>query len=258
MRTLIISATIFLLTSILQAQVKTEFVSYKDGNIELKGFFAYDKLLKSKRGGVLIVHDKYGLNKYIQDRAEELAKLGYIAFAVDMFGTDIKMDEESKSDEHLQPFFVEDQKLIPQRAELGFYNLLQHPKVDTTRIAVIGYGFGGMVAMELARSGVNLAATINFFGELSSQNSPHNNINSPLLILVGANDPKLTSDDIQIFKQDAGEQSDNWQINIYGGAFHGFTYYELGFEPKEGEAYNYNADKRSWEAAKILLLETLK
>ena len=259
MKTFIIMISFFVLTSIIQAQVKTEPILYQDGDVELEGFLAYDKLLKSKRGGVLIIHDKYGLNDFTKKRAEELAKLVYIAFALDLFGKDITINEQTDIDELLEPFFDENQALIPQRAQLGLGNLADHSKVDASRIAVIGYGFGGTVAMELARSGANLSATVNYFGKLTPLKTETNQkIKCPILILIGSDDPKIPREDLESFKVEMNSENNDWQINTYGGAVHGFTYYELGFEPSSGEAYNYNADKRSWEAVKILLLETLK
>jgi dienelactone hydrolase len=259
MKTIIFLFILFILTSIVQAQVKSETILYQDGENELEGYLSYDKLLKSKRGGVLIVHDKYGINEFIKDKAKELAKLGYIAFATDMFGKDVQIDEKVDKTELMESLFEEDQTLIPHRAQVGLDYLSNHSKVDGSRLAVIGYGFGGSVAMELARSGVNLSATINYFGSLAPQkNESNNKVQGPVLVLIGSNDPKISTEELESFKLEMNSENNDWQINTYGGAAHGFTYYELGFEISNGEAYNYNADKRSWEAVKILLHETLK
>ncbi len=259
MKNIIISILIFVLTALIQAQVKTESILYQDGDLELEGSLVYDKLLKSKRGGVLIIHDKYGLNEFIQKRAEEIAKLGYIAFALDMFGKDVKINDQETVEELLQPFFEENQGLMQNRAQLGLDILSNHTKVDASRVAVMGYGFGGQAAMELAKSGVNLAATVNFFGNLSTNNKETvQKIKGPVLILMGSDDPNISEAELESFMKEMKSESNDWQINTYGGAVQGFTYYELGFDASTGEAYNYNADKRSWEAVKILFHETLK
>ena len=259
MKNIIISILIFVLTALIQAQVKTESILYQDGDLELEGSLVYDKLLKSKRGGVLIIHDKYGLNDFIQKRAEEIAKLGYVAFALDMFGKDVKINDQDTVEELLQPFFEENQGLIQNRAQLGLDILSNHTKVDASRVAVMGYGFGGRAAMELAKSGVNLAAIVNFFGNLSTNNKETiQKIKGPVLILMGSDDPNISEAELESFMKEMKSESNDWQINTYGGAVQGFTYYELGFDASTGEAYNYNADKGSWEAVKILFHETLK
>ena len=259
MKTILSLFILFILISNVQAQVKWETITYQDGETELEGYLSYDKLLKSKRGGVLIVHDKYGINEFIKERAKELAKLGYVAFVADMFGKEVQMDDEVDRTELTESFFEAEQTLIPHRAQVGLDYLSNHSRVDASRLAVIGYGFGGSVAMELARSGVNLSATINYFGSLNPQkNESYNKIKGPVLVLIGSEDPKISGEELESFKLEMNSENNDWQINTYGGAAHGFTYYELGFEILNGEAYNYNADKRSWESVKILLHETLK
>ena len=214
MKTIIIAFLIFIFASFIQAQVKKESILYQDEDVQLEGFLAYDKLLKSKRGGVLIIHDKYGLNEFIKKRAEEIAKLGYVAFALDMFGKDVKINEQITIKELLQPFFEENQGLMQRRAQLGLDILTNHTKVDGSHVAVIGYGFGGLVAMEIARSGANLSATVNFFGKLAIDHKDTvKNIKGPVLILKGSNDPNISETELESFMKEMNSVSNDWQIN---------------------------------------------
>lgn len=259
MKTLIIIISIFCLYSIGTTQVISDSIIYKDGEVVFKGYLAYDKLLKSKRGGVIILHDQYGLNQFIKERTNELAKLGYIAFAVDIFGQNDTDDEKDLSEIIENLYSADNSEMLLKRSILGLENLSQHSKVDPNRIAAIGYGYGGTLALELARGGANLTASINFFGKLNTRNTNLiNTIKCPILILVGSSDPYTTDIELESFEKEMSTAGNDWQINIYGDAVYGFTYYELGFEVEKGKAYNYNADKRSWEAVKILLQEVLK
>jgi dienelactone hydrolase len=250
---------ILIFISLCHAQVKTDLITYQDGEIELEGYLAYDKLLKSIRGGVLLVHDANGRDKFIQERADELAKVGYIVFALDMFGKGVSPKDESEQEELTSQFLGEDRQLMRQRALKGLEILVQQAKVDQNRIASIGYGFGGTTVLELARSGANLTAAINYFGSLSTP-TPEDakNIKGAVLILLGSEDPFIPEEEIKSFRAEMQNANADWQMNLYGGAYQGFTRYSLGFDPSSGKAYNYNADKRSWEAAKSLLREKLK
>ena len=259
MKTYISVFLIFVSFSLCDAQVKTELITYKDGEVELEGYLAYDKILKSVRGGVLLVHNSNGRNEFIQERAEELAKIGYVVFALDMFGKGIVPKDKEEEKELTTQFLGEDRQLLRERARMGLEILSQQNKVDENRMAAVGYGFGGMTVLELARSGVTITAAINFFGGLATPTPEDaNNIKGTVLILLGSEDPVIPEEEIEAFRTEMQNANVDWQLNLYGGAYHGFTSYELGFDNSSGEAYNYNADKRSWEAVKSLLHEKLK
>jgi dienelactone hydrolase len=250
---------IILLVSISSAQVKTELITYKDGDVELEGYLAYDKLLKSVRGGVLLVHNTNGRDEFIQERADELAKIGYVVFAVDMYGKGIIPKDEDEQEELTSKFFGENRQLMRERARKGLEILSQQNKVDETRVAAIGYGFGGTTVLELARSGATITAAINFFGALSTPTPDDaRNIKGAVLVLLGSEDPFIPPEEIEAFRTEMQNANADWHMNLFGGAYHEFTLYSLGFDTASGKAYNYNADKRSWEAVKSLLREKLK
>ncbi len=250
---------VFMITSILQADVKTDSVTYNDGDLELQGYFAHDQLLKAKRGGVLLIHDRNGHDAFIRERADELASLGYVVFALDMFGKGILAKDASGADDLVTPFLGENRQLMRHRANLGFEILSQHKKVDPNRLAAVGYGFGGMAVLELVRSGQNIVAAVNFYGNLSTP-TPEDaqNIKGSILFLHGSEDQIVSQDEIAGFRLEMKDGNVDWQMNIYGGAFCGFSVYDHGFDTSEGRAYNYSADKRSWEALKVMLREKLK
>ena len=249
----------FLFASVIQAQTKSEAVSYTDGDLELEGKFVYDKLLKSKRGGILLVHDVNGRDEFISKKAEELAELGYVVFIADMYGKGILPKDDAEAEDLSEPFLGEDRQLMRSRAKAGLDILVNHKKVDDRRLAAMGYGFGGQTVLELARSGENLTAVICFYGNLSTP-APQdaNNIKGSILILNGSDDTKISNEEMIAFQNEMRDANVDWQIIIYGGAVHGFSKYSLGFDTASGKAYNYNADKRSWEAVKSILREKLK
>jgi dienelactone hydrolase len=250
---------IIFFVSLCSAQVKSELITYQDGELELEGYLSYDKLLKSVRGGVLLVHNADGRDKFIEERADELAKVGYIVFALDMYGKGVSPKDEDEQEELTSQFLGEDRQLMRQRALIGLETLKQQPKVDENRLAAIGYGFGGTTVLELARSGANIKAATCFFGSLSTPNPEDaKNIKGTVMILLGSEDPFVPKEEIESFRIEMQNAEVDWQLNFYGGAYHGFTKYSLGFDTSSGKAYNYNADKRSWEAVKSLLREKLK
>lgn len=250
---------VLLAAYVLLAEVKTDTISYNDGDVTLEGSVTYDQLLKSRRGGVLLIHDRQGHDTFIHKRAEALADLGYVVFALDMYGKGVSAKNADEAEDLVEPFFGEDRQLMRQRAQAGYEVLASQKRVDPARIVVVGYGFGGTAALELARSGLNLLGVVDFYGDLSTP-TPEDaqNIKGAVLLLFGADDPNVSTEKLDQFKEEMRLGRVDWQIYYYGGTVAGFADYALGFEINEGRAYNYNADKRSWEAVKSLLLEKLK
>ena len=249
---------LFLISSV-QSQVKTERISYQDEDVELEGHLAYDRLLKSVRGGVLLVHNVLGHDEFIRMQAEELAKLGYVAFALDMYGKGVLAKDDDEANDLSEPFLGEDRQLMRNRAILGLEILKEQKKVDPNRIVAIGYGFGGTTVLELARSGAPVTGVLCFYGRLNTP-VPQDamNIKGTVMVMLGADDPFISREEIDGFESEMRQANVDWLLVRFGSAVHGFTHYDLGFDTSEGQAYNYNADKRSWEFVKALLREKLK
>ena len=241
-----------------QATLRTEVVEYKYGDVVLEGYLAYDDAVKGKRPGIIVVHEWWGLNPYARMRTEQLAKLGYIAFAIDMYGKGVRAKDPAEAGS-LSGIYRGNRPLMRSRANAGLEVLRNHPLANVNRIAAIGYCFGGTVVLEMARSGAELAGVVSFHGGLSTPNpSDAKNIKGKVLVLHGADDPAVPPDQVIAFQDELRKAGVDWQMVSYGGAVHSFTNPETGNDPSRGAAYNEKADNRSWEAMKTFFGEIFK
>lgn len=241
-----------------QAGLRTEVIGYKHGDAGLEGYLAYDDAVKGKRPGVIVVHAWTGLDAYTKRRTGQLAKLGYVAFAIDMYGKGVKAKDAEEA-ARLAGIYRADRRLMRSRANAGLEVLKKHTLTDAKRIAAIGYCFGGGVALELARSGADIAGVVSFHGNLDTPNPEDaKNIKGKVLILHGADDPIVPIDQVIAFQDGMRKANVDWQMVIYGGAVHAFTNPESGDDPSRGAAYNEKADRRSWEAMKMFFAEIFK
>jgi dienelactone hydrolase len=241
-----------------QAEVKSEVVEYRHGDVVLEGYLAYDAALKGKRPGVLVVHEWQGHNPYVRKRAEQLARLGYVAFALDMYGKGM-IAKDAKEAAALAGIYKGDRKLMRTRAAAGLDVLRGRPETDPKRLAAIGYCFGGTTVLELARSGADLASVVSFHGGLDTP-TPEDagNIKGKVLALHGGDDPFVPVKQVEAFQEEMRKGGVDWQFVSYGGAVHSFTNPGSGNDNSKGAAYNERADRRSWEAMKAFFAETLK
>lgn len=239
-------------------QIHTETINYTVGDIVFEGYLAYDASQKERRPGILVVHEWWGITPYIQKRTEQLAQLGYVAFAVDIYGKGNRAATPQEA-QKLAGQFYGDRKLLRQRAAAGMEILQKNPLVDTRRIAAIGYCFGGMTVLELARSGANLAGVVSFHGGLATPNPDDaKNIKARILVLTGGDDPNVPAQQVNTFEDEMRNAKVDWQVISYGGAVHSFTNPASGNDPSKGVAYNEKADKRSWTAMQDFFSEIFK
>ncbi len=215
----------------------------------MQGYLVYDDSMKGKRPGILIVHEWNGLGSYVKMRAEQIAKLGYVAFCADIYGKGIRpknMEESNKQ----AGIYRADRMLMRKRVIAGLEELEKSAVVYKAKIAAMGYCFGGGTVLELARSGANIAGAVSFHGNLDTPNTKDaKNIKAKILVLHGANDPYTSPEQMNAFQNEMRSAANiDWQIIIYGGAVHGFTNRDNGLDPSKGIAYNEKADKRSWKA----------
>lgn len=240
-----------------QAELHTETVEYRHGDAVLEGYLAYDSQLEQPVPGVLVVHEWKGLNEYAKRRARQLAELGYVAFAIDMYGKGIVAADHAEAG-RLSGIYRSDRRLMRDRARAGLDVLTAQPPVDKTRVAAIGYCFGGTTVLELARDGADLAAVASFHGSLAT---PHpedaRRIKGKVLVLQGAND-SYTLAEVPAFKQEMEQAGVDWQLIEYEGAVHSFTVPEAGNDPSTGMAYNAEADRQSWAAMHRLFEEVFQ
>ncbi len=258
MKTLLILSIICILSTAANAKIHTEIIEYRHGYVILEGYLAYDDASTAIRPGVLIVHEWTGPGDYVKMRAEKLAGMGYVAFAIDMYGKGIRPQNAPEAAAQAK-IYRDDRTLMRARAAVGLDVLKKQKFVDPSMIAAIGYCFGGGVALELARSGADIAGVVSFHGNLDTPNpADAKNIKAKVLVCHGGNDPYVTRQQVEAFENEMKDAGVDWQINIYGGAVHSFTNPASGNDPSTGVAYNEKADKRSWQAMKDFFAEIFK
>jgi dienelactone hydrolase len=240
------------------AAVKTEVVEYKDGDQVCEGVLAYDDAVKEKRPGVVVVHDWMGISGETERRTKQLAELGYVAFAADIYGKGIRA-KDPKEAGPLAGKYKGDLPLLRSRARAAFDTLAKSPRVDPAKIFAIGYCFGGTTALELARSGAPLAGTVSFHGGLATKDpADAKNVKGRVLVLHGAADPYVPPTEVAAFQKEMDDAKVDWQMVYYAGAVHAFTNPGAGTDPSKGAAYDAKADRRSWEAMRAFFAEAAK
>ncbi len=239
------------------AAVKTETVTYKHGKTTLEGYIAYDDALSALRPGVLVVHEWMGLGENAKERARMLAEMGYVAFAVDMYGKGVRAKDHAEAGK-LSGIYRADRNLMRARIQAGLDELKKRQNVDQARIAAIGYCFGGTSVLELARSGADVKGVVSFHGGLDTPSpADPKTLKAKILVLHGAED-NFTKAAVPAFQEEMRKANADWEFISYGNAVHSFTVKEAGNDPSSGMAYNAKADARSWQSLKDFLAEIFK
>jgi dienelactone hydrolase len=250
-------AALVCIASASMAKVITQTVEYKHGDTVCQGFLSYDDAVQGQRPAVLIVHDWMGVSDYQKARAEQLASLGYVALAADVYGKGIRPANREEAAAEAGKYY-KDRALFRARGRSGLDFLASQPQADSTRLAVMGYCFGGAGALELARSGAPLRAVVTFHGSLGTTDvADAKNIRAKVLVLHGADDPFVKPDEVAAFMDEMRSAKVDWQIVQYSGAVHSFTDPRAGDDNGAGAAYNEAADRRSWRAMRDFFEETL-
>ncbi len=258
MRVLLALLGCLCMVSVTKAEIQTKTVDYKDGDVSLEGFMAFDSNKVTKASpAVLVVHQWMGITDYEKSRCKQLAELGYVAFAVDIYGKGVRptsIEEAMKQ----SGIYKKDRGLYRKRLNLGLEQLKASPGVASSKIAAIGYCFGGTGVLELARSGANVAGVVSFHGGLDAP-TPEDakKIKAKVLICHGNDDPFVPVADIEAMKKSFDDAKVDWQMIAYSGAVHSFTQKMAGNDNSKGAAYNEKADMRSWTAMKSFFEETI-
>jgi dienelactone hydrolase len=244
-----------------QAAIVTRDIDYTHAGTQLRGFLAYDDSLTAggKLPGVLVVHEWWGLNDYAKGRAVQLAKLGYVAFALDMYGAGVVTTDKAKAGALAGPFY--NKPLMAERAQAGLDQLLGTGLVDPSRVAAIGYCFGGSTVQALAYSGAPLAGIVSFHGGLIPA-TPETAAMTKAKILIchGALDPSEKPEEISAYIKSMNDTRLDYQFNEYAGAFHAFTNPDAdklaALNGLQGFiAYSPSADRRSWADMQVFFSE---
>lgn len=242
-------------TGAVEAKVQTTPISYQHGETRLEGLIAWDDALKGKRPGVLVVHEWWGLNEYARQRAEQLAGLGYVAFAADMYGKGKVTDHGDQASQWANEVTA-NLSVWQERALEGLKVLQAHPQVDPARLAAIGYCFGGATVMQLVYGSAPVNGVVSFHGSLPlPPKSKPVRTSAKILIAHGEDDPFLTADHIGTFKTALTQAGLDWHMIIYGQAQHSFTNPSAEQYGVKGVQYQQEADRRSWEHMKLFLKE---
>jgi dienelactone hydrolase len=229
-----------------EAKIVTQTVEYGQNGTVMRGFLAYNDSFKSKRPGVLVVHEWWGLNDFARERALKLAGLGYVALAADMYGGGATTRDREEAGK-LAGALLGNPDLLRARAQAALKVLAADPRVDPKRLAAIGFCFGGTTVLELAYSGADLAGVASFHGGLPrTQPGDLKRLKASILVLHGADDPHVSPADIAAFEQAMRQAGADWQMVFFGGAVHGFTNPAAGDNRASGVAYDPRAARRSW------------
>jgi dienelactone hydrolase len=236
--------------------MKEQVIKYNHGSVECKGFLVYDESIRTPQPAVLVVHTWRGLDDFTKDKARELAKLGYIGFAVDMFGNGKTAPDDQEATLLITPFF-QDRKLMRERAIAAFNTITQNPLVDKARVGAIGFCFGGTTVVELLGGGTPIKSAVAFHGAFNQPISPiAKNVKGSLLILHGFEDPLSTPENMQRLQTELNQTEIDWELDIYGHASHAFTN-PVANDKEKGLIYEPKANQRSWRAMKNHFEETL-
>lgn len=237
------------------AAVQTREVTYTHEGKTYKGHLAWDDATPGKRPGVLVFHEWWGLDDYAKKRAEQLAGMGYVAFAADMYGEG-KLAEHPEDAGKMANAVRMNKQTWQGRAKAAFDVLSKNENVDATKIAAIGYCFGGSTALELAYSGADVKAVSTFHAALPTPTPEEAKaIKAKVLVNHGADDKFIKPDAIKAFREALDSAKVNYRFESYPGAVHSFTVPDADKRKMPGMAYNAEADKKSWASMKALFDE---
>jgi dienelactone hydrolase len=226
----------------------TETIDYQAGDATLEGFLAYDEHVKGKRPAIIIAHDWTGRRDFPCNKAVELAEAGFVGFALDMYGKGVFGDgEDAEANAALMNPLVADRAALRQRILAALDAVKKVPQVDSNRIVAMGYCFGGMCVLELARAGADVRGVVSIHGIFTAGDVPNAKIQASVLCLHGHDDPMVPPEQVLALENEMTDAGVDWQVHAYGGTMHAFTNPDAN-NPDFGAMYNATADRRSTQA----------
>lgn len=251
----------FCMANAVRAEIRSKVVNYQIAGQPFQGYLSYDDSISGKRPGILVVHEWWGHNAYARKRADMLAKLGYTAFALDMYGTG-KLAEHPDDANKFMKATLADMKVAETRFKAAMKLLQQQPTVNPNKIAAIGYCFGGGTVLHMARTGTDLAGVVSFHGSLKTKTPAHpGQVKAKILVLNGADDPFVTAEQIAAFEQEMQSAGADLELVNYPGVKHSFTNPDADDYGKRFNmplVYNAEADKDSWQRMQQFLKQVFK
>jgi dienelactone hydrolase len=238
--------------------MQTRDIDYRDQGVDLRGYLAFDEKGEGRRPGVLVFHEGLGLGDFAMARARMLAELGYIAFAADMFG-ERRQARNLQEVANLVGGLRSQPEMLRARGRAALAVLAGLPQVEPSKMAAIGFCFGGSVVLELARDGADLAAVVSFHGALATQMpAAPGKVRASVLVLTGADDPLAPPDQVKAFEDEMrNAEVRDWQLVSYGNTLHGFSNPAADGSMMRTAMYNARADRRSWAAMRGFFDEVL-
>lgn len=252
----LLSLVLLLLTAgFAAAEVRTERVPYRHGDLQLEGYLAWDDAVPGKRPGVLVVHEWWGLNDYVRRRAEQLARLGYLAFALDMYGKGKVTNHPDEAGAWMKAVQA-NVTAWRDRATAGLAVLRAHDLVDGPRLAAIGYCFGGATVLQLAYGGAPVRGVVSFHGALPLPSLTQAPPSAPKILVAHGNaDPFVPDQQVTRLRAKLDAAGFDWHLVVYAGARHGFTNPDAGQYGMDALKYDRHADERSWRHMQLFLDE---
>jgi dienelactone hydrolase len=235
--------------------IVTRTVDYFDGELRLEGYLAIDDAQTLPRPGVLVAHTWAGRGQFEMDKARELAGIGYAGFALDLYGGGVvgKTPEENRA---RMQVFLDDRALLARRMTLALEAMGRCPEVDQRRTGAIGFCFGGLCVLDLARSGTALGGVVSFHGLLQPPPQRTEQVRCKVLVLNGHDDPWVPAEHRAALAEELTAAGADWQLHDYGGTLHAFTN-PAANSPEAGALYNRNAAQRAWQSMRHLFAEAM-
>jgi len=229
-------------------------IDYSDGDLVLEGFLAWDDSNAGPRPGVLVSHAWAGRSELEDSKATALAELGYIGFALNLYGKGVRGSGPDENAALIQPF-LDDREMLQQRLLLSLNTMREQPEVDESKTAAIGFCFGGLCVLDIARTGEDIDGVVSFHGLFGAPgNTAGNTIQAKVLALHGWDDPMATPDSVVSLGEELSGMGADWQLHGYGNTMHAFTNPQAN-DPDFGTVYSESADRRSWQTMANFLAE---
>ena len=234
--------------------IQTRLVEYKDGDILLEAYMAWDESSSDRKPGVLISHAWAGRSEFEEGKAAQLAELGFAGFALDLYGKGVKGGDPEQNRALMQPL-LDDRAMLQRRMQLALDNIRKQKAVDGERVAAMGFCFGGLCVLDLARTGADILGAASFHGLLSPPgNTGNKKISAKVLAMHGWDDPMAAPDQVLALASELTAAGADWQIHAYGNTLHAFTH-PAADNADMGTVYDADADRRSWQSLQLFLAE---
>lgn len=235
--------------------IQTRLVEYTHNGTVLEGYLAWDDQYTTPRPAVLVAHPWAGRVSFTEDKARKLAEQGYVGFALDMYGKGV-VGHSTEENVALMQQQTADRRALQGRMLAALNTLREQAEVDAGRVAAMGYCFGGLCVLDLARTGEDFAGVVSFHGILGAPEHGSEAIKAAVLVLHGYDDPMAKPEQLDAVQKELTAAGADWQTHAYGGVLHAFTNPEAN-DPGFGTVFNAKADRRSWVAAMGFLQEVL-